>query len=64
MDKMIGCYLINSLPKSAMRRLAGYITKPGSYCLARAALDPRKELQVSVFPDVDQWPDKFKKGKL
>ncbi|CAO3600435.1 unnamed protein product [Absidia cylindrospora] len=58
-DKMVGCYL-NSLPKQAMRSLAGfYHQQPGSFYLKRAAIDPPEELKKQIFPDVEKWLAKY-----
>ncbi|POM58877.1 Short-chain dehydrogenase [Phytophthora palmivora] len=51
--RMEGCYL-TSLPKKAMRALAGSPTKGGSYWLHRACVVPRKKIQRLVFPEVEK----------
>ncbi|GMF16668.1 unnamed protein product [Phytophthora fragariaefolia] len=51
--RMEGCYL-TSLPKKAMRALAGFPTKGGSYWLHRACVVPSKQLQHLVFPEVEK----------
>ncbi|OWZ04467.1 LOW QUALITY PROTEIN: hypothetical protein PHMEG_00023620, partial [Phytophthora megakarya] len=51
--RMEGCYL-TCLPKKAMRALAGFPTKGGSYWLHRSCVVPSYELQRLVFPDVEK----------
>ena len=52
--KMEGSYL-TTLPKKAMRALAGFGSKTGVYWLPRASIDPSAALQRLVFPEVEKW---------
>ena len=58
---MEGCYL-TALPREAMRSLAGFSPRPGSYYLQRAAVKPGESLLKSVFPDVDRWLEAHETG--
>lgn len=60
-DRMVGCYL-SSLPKQAIRSIAGFTTSPGNYHIYRAAIEPPEELKRKVFPDIESWKDKFELG--
>lgn len=51
---MEGAYL-TSLPREAMRAMAGFPPAAGSYYIARAAIEPCAELQRMVFPFVEEW---------
>jgi hypothetical protein len=53
-NAMEGCYL-TALPREAMRSLAGFPPRAGSFYLPRAALQPRDDLRKIVFPEVDRW---------
>jgi hypothetical protein len=47
-----GCYL-TSLPKKAMRALAGFPTKGGGYWLHRGSVTPSDQLQQQVYPKLE-----------
>ncbi len=53
-EAMESCYL-TSLPRQAMRVLAGFPTERGSFYIERALVDPPQSLQEKVFPEIDQW---------
>lgn len=57
---MEGCYL-SSIPREAVRSLAGFPPKLKSFFLKRAALDPPEELQRMIFPQLDSLLFKHKK---
>ena len=49
-----GCYL-RSLPRKALRSMAGFTPNGSIYELDRAVLSPPEELQQMIFPDVEYW---------
>jgi hypothetical protein len=49
-----GCYL-QSLPRKALRTMAGFSPSGHIYELECAALTPAEELQWMIFPDIDYW---------
>ncbi|KAE8260366.1 hypothetical protein A4X13_0g385 [Tilletia indica] len=51
-QEMQGCYL-TGLPRKAMRALAGFPTKPGSYFLPRATINPPPALLAMIWPGVE-----------
>ena len=60
-DVMVGCYL-NSLPREFMRVMAGHPPNMGSFEIPRASLTPPDELLSMIWPDLDQWKDRFGPG--
>jgi hypothetical protein len=56
------CYL-TSLPREAMRTLAGFEPAKGSYFLARAHADPPLGLQEKVFPQIQGWQTSLNAGE-
>lgn len=55
------CYL-TSLPREAMRTLAGFEPCRGSFYLARASVEPPVSLQHLIFPAVESWMEKMDTG--
>ncbi|OWZ01331.1 LOW QUALITY PROTEIN: hypothetical protein PHMEG_00027304 [Phytophthora megakarya] len=55
------CYL-TSLPREAMRTLAGFEPARGSFYIARASLDPPELVQKQIFPLVEEWKLKLDQG--
>lgn len=51
-DRMETCYL-TTIPRKALRALAGFSTKGDTYWLARATIEPCKALQRMVHRDLD-----------
>ena len=51
-EKLEGCYL-TTLPRKAMRALAGFRTKGGSYWLDRGVVMPPDALQHLVYPGIE-----------
>jgi len=51
-ERMESCYL-TTLPRKAIRALAGFPTKGGGYWLERASIVPSSELQKMIFPGLD-----------
>jgi hypothetical protein len=49
-----GCYL-RSIPRNALRSIAGFTPNGQVYELDRAAVTPPEELQKLIFPDVEFW---------
>ncbi|KAF1330533.1 Short-chain dehydrogenase, partial [Globisporangium splendens] len=59
-ERMEGCYL-TTIPRKAMRSLAGFPTKGGSYWLARGCVTPCDELQRMVYRDLEKAEADFEK---
>jgi hypothetical protein len=55
-------YYLTSLPREAMRVLAGFPPTMGHFYLKRAAITPSEELQQQVFPEVDAILAKVETG--
>jgi Centromere DNA-binding protein complex CBF3 subunit, domain 2 len=62
-DQMNGCYT-TSLPRDAMRGLAGFPLAAGSFYLPRAQVMPSIALQQMIFPATDSWCHQFATGKV
>jgi len=58
---MEGCYL-TTLPRGAMRALAGFNPQGGMLYLERASINPPEELKKLIFPEVDEWIQKNETG--
>ncbi|KAF1334759.1 Short-chain dehydrogenase, partial [Globisporangium splendens] len=58
-EKMEGCYL-TTLPRKAMRALAGFPTKGGSYWLPRAKITPSEALRSMVYLDLENAESQLK----
>ncbi|KAH9133191.1 hypothetical protein AeRB84_020676, partial [Aphanomyces euteiches] len=56
------CYL-TTLPRKAMRALAGFGPEKGSFYLLRSKAIPCSNLQSKIFPWADFWLDKLKNGE-
>ncbi|KAJ8576632.1 hypothetical protein ON010_g2575 [Phytophthora cinnamomi] len=61
--RMEACYL-TTIPRKAMRALAGVPTKGGGYWIDRATVTPSLNLQKMVFPDLDSAEDELQGTKL
>ena len=59
---MENCYL-TSLPREAMRTLAGFEPGRGNFYTKRATLQPPETLQKAIFPEVDDWLRRIDKAK-
>ncbi|KAF1315209.1 Short-chain dehydrogenase, partial [Globisporangium splendens] len=59
-DRIEGCYL-TTIPRKAMRSLAGFPTKGGSYWLVRGCFTPCDELQRMVYRDLEKAEADFEK---
>ncbi|KAF1316118.1 Short-chain dehydrogenase, partial [Globisporangium splendens] len=57
-EKMEGCYL-TTLARKAMRALAGFPTKGGSYWLPRASITPSDKLQKMVYRDLEHGQEQL-----
>ena len=57
-DVMVGCYL-NLLPREFMRVMAGHPALMGCFEIPRASVTPPDELLSMIWPDLDQWKDRF-----
>jgi hypothetical protein len=53
-NAMDGCYL-RSLPRQALRGMAGFPPDSTIYELERGAIVPSEDLQKQFFPEVDEW---------
>ena len=51
---LTGAYLAKSLPLEALRTLAGFPPRSGSYYLPRASATPPEELQRTIFPFLEK----------
>ena len=60
---MENCYL-TTIPREAVRGLAGFDPKRPSFCLPRASLAPPDRLVSLVFPWIDDWVSKRDAGSL
>jgi hypothetical protein len=56
------CYL-TSLPREAMRTLAGFEPTRGTYFLVRACTEPPLPLQQKIFPSLEGWQSKMSAGE-
>lgn len=56
------CYL-TSLPREAMRTLAGFEPAKGSYFLARASVEPPVNLLSQIFSQVEMWQESINSGR-
>ncbi|ETI55557.1 hypothetical protein F443_01771 [Phytophthora nicotianae P1569] len=56
------CYL-TSLPREAMRTLAGFEPSRGNFFVARASVEPPRVLQSMIFPQVEKWQHAINDGK-
>jgi hypothetical protein len=63
MSQMMGCYL-TSLPHNFMRRMAGHPDQKGCFEISRAATKPPDELLTMIWPELDQWTDRFGPDKI
>lgn len=57
------CYLTN-IPREFMRTMAGFAVQGGHYYLPRAEKQPPESLVKDVFPFVDKWQARIRKGKI
>jgi hypothetical protein len=57
------CYM-STLPREAMRALAGFNPKKPQYYLRRATITPNDQLQHQIFPAVDLWLEKLQKSEI
>ena len=53
---LANCYL-SALPRPALRTLAGFPAEGGNYYLPRCSLEPPLQLQLMIFPWLEQWND-------
>jgi hypothetical protein len=60
---MENCYL-TTIPREAVRGLAGFDPKRPSFSLARSSLMPSDRLLSMVFPWIDDWVSKRDAGTL
>ena len=60
---MENCYLA-TIPREAVRGLAGFDPKRPSFCLPRSSLLPPKILSRMIFPWIDEWAAKRESGLL
>ncbi|KAL3675821.1 hypothetical protein R1sor_025769 [Riccia sorocarpa] len=58
---MENCYL-TSLPREAMRTLAGFSPSQGQFFLSRMAVTPPSQLTSKLFPQVEYWLSKLEVG--
>jgi hypothetical protein len=61
-QSMENCYL-TSLPREAIRTLAGFPPSQGSFFLHRSAIDPPLALKQMIFPAVEQTLQHIKTGE-
>jgi Centromere DNA-binding protein complex CBF3 subunit, domain 2 len=57
-EQMVGCYL-SSLPRKFMRIMAGHPPQMGCFEIRRASVTPRGKLLSLIWPQLDQWKDRF-----
>ncbi|KAE8183867.1 hypothetical protein CF335_g8195 [Tilletia laevis] len=62
-DAMEQSYLTH-LPVRALRAMGGFHPNGGTYYLPRDTLEPTKELQNQIFPQVEQWQLRIDEGKV
>ena len=55
-------YYLDGLPVQAVKVLAGFSIRDGDYFIIRAAIEPPEELKRLVFPEIDDWLQKFYAG--
>jgi hypothetical protein len=60
---MENCYM-SSLPREAIRALAGFDPQNPQYYLKRAAVTPSETLQRQIFPEIEVWLEKLYKGEI
>jgi hypothetical protein len=62
LSQMMGCYL-TSLPHNFMRRMAGHPDQKGCFEIRRA-VKPPEELLTMIWPELDQWNERFGPDKI
>ena len=60
-EQMVGCYL-NSLPRKFMRIMAGHPAQMGGFEIRRSRTPPPDSLLTLIWPELNQWADKFGPG--
>ncbi|ETO67568.1 hypothetical protein F444_15520 [Phytophthora nicotianae P1976] len=55
-------YYLTSLPREAMRTLAGFDSSRGSYFVARASAEPPQCLLRQIFPQLEMWQQALADG--
>lgn len=50
---------LKTMPKEAMRALAGFHPEGGDFFIDRAAVDPPPALKALIFPDIEEWEQYF-----
>ncbi len=58
---MEGCYL-TSIPREAVRALAGFVPDRPTFYLARASVTPPQALLEMVWPDIEHWEAQIRDG--
>ena len=57
------CYF-TTLPKQAMRAVAGWNPDGMGYFLPRATLKPLRSFRCQIFPEVDTWQQRIREGEI
>lgn len=55
---------LTHIPREALRTMAGFTREAGQFYLVRATVIPSESLSRKVFPRVDSWLEKIKKGEV